>query len=517
MYIGTAAAEFPERDAVVIGDGRARTSFGELDDRSNQVARACRTLGLEVGDGVLVMLENEIAFFEIWWAVMRSGLYITPVNWHLTADEVAYLVENSGARLLFFSSSLLPTVLQLLDKAPELRAIQVGDEEVRHSRVLAYEELLADEPASRLDRELAGSTMFYSSGTTGRPKGIRPPLSGGPPDNGASAANITATNFGMRPGDRFLSTGPLYHAAPALWSAGMQLSGSTVVVMERFDAATALQLLDSQQITVSQWVPTMFRRLLRLPAEVRTSLQGESHQRAWHAAAPCPVDVKRLMIEWWGPIIWEYYSGSEGGGTIISPEEWLQRPGSVGRHWRDGVTHILDPTTFEDLPPGREGLVYFDVLPTYRFSYHNDPEKTARTYHGDLMTLGDVGYVDDEGYLFLTDRQSDTIVSGGVNIYPREVEEILLRHERVADAAVFGIPDEEFGERVLACVEPLTPVPDPDGLTAELDTFCRQHLAGFKCPRDYRIEAQLPRDANGKLYKRRLRDPYWAGRKSRVI
>ena len=399
---------------------------------------------------------------------------------------------------------------------PSLLTIAVGGTEERPGR-LSYGPLVAAQPTGRIPREQAGSTMFYSSGTTGRPKGIRPPLSGGPPDDGSSASSLTVGNFGLAAGHRFLSTGPLYHAAPALWSTGMHTVGSTVVVMERFDAAAALGLLLAEDITVSQWVPTMFRRLLQLPEEIRGAFAAPAHQQAWHAAAPCPRPVKEQMLAWWGPVLWEYYSGSEGGGTVISPQEWLARPGSVGRHWRGGTTYVLDADTKEPVPAGTEGLIFFEAFATYRFVYHNDPEKTASTYHGNLITLGDIGYLDDDGYLFLTDRQSDMIVSGGVNIYPREVEETLLSHPAVQDAAVFGIPDPEFGERVLACVQPADLQADHGELEQSLDKHCRAQLAGFKRPRTYRFEAELPRDANGKLYKRRLRDEYWSSRPSRLI
>jgi long-chain acyl-CoA synthetase len=514
MYLGTQAELFPDREAVVIG--QARYTYGALERRSNQGAHAWRELGLAPGDGILMMLENRIEFFEIWWGAMRSGLYVTPVNWHLTPGEVSYLIRDSGARALIYSTALVSVVEPLIAEFPALLTVAVGERAEDAGRV-AYETLVAAQPDTPIASERAGATMFYSSGTTGRPKGIRPPLSGGPPDDGSSASNLTVGNFGLEGGHRFLSTGPLYHAAPALWTTGMHTVGSTVVVMERFDAAAALQLLTAEDITISQWVPTMFRRLLQLPAEVRESFAAPLHQRAWHAAAPCPRPVKEQMLDWWGPVIWEYYSGSEGGGTVISPQEWLARPGSVGKHWRGGTTHVLDADTKGPVSPGTEGLIFFEAFATYRFRYHNDPEKTASTYHGDLITLGDIGYLDDDGYLFLTDRRSDMIVSGGVNIYPREVEETLLSHPGVQDAAVFGIPDAEFGERVLACVQPADPQADHRELEQSLDKHCRAQLAGFKRPRAYRFEATLPRDANGKLYKRRLRDEYWSSRPSRLI
>jgi long-chain acyl-CoA synthetase len=512
MYLGAQADKYPDREAVVIGG--ERFTYSDLELRSNQVAHGLRELGLTPGDGILIMLENRIEFFEIWWGAMRSGLYVTPVNWHLTPGEVSYLLRDSGARAIFYSTDLEAVVAPLLTESSGLIAVAVGPPAGTDGRV-PYAALVDAQPTTRIARELAGATMFYSSGTTGRPKGIRPPISGGGPDDGSTSSSLTVGNFGLTGGHRFLSTGPLYHAAPALWTTAMHTVGSTVVVMERFDAGRALELLMAEDITISQWVPTMFIRLLRLPAHVREQFAAPLHRQAWHAAAPCPVPVKQEMLAWWGPIIWEYYSGSEAGGTRISPAEWLERPGSVGRHWRDGTTHVLDVETREPVPAGTEGLIFFE--PFGNFVYHNDPVKTASTYHGNLVTLGDVGYLDPDRYLYLTDRQSDMIVSGGVNIYPREVEETLLAHPAVLDVAVFGVPDDEFGERVFACVQPADPEADAGQLEAALDAHCRTHLAGFKRPRGYRFDSALPRDANGKLYKRRLRDEYWSSRSSKLI
>jgi fatty-acyl-CoA synthase len=326
------------------------------------------------------------------------------------------------------------------------------------------------------------------------------------------------TTFGIGPGDRYLSPAPLYHSAPASWSFGANSVGATAVIMSRFDAEAALRLVDAQEITVSQWVPTMFQRMLRLPDEVRSTYQGRTHRAAYHAAAPCPQHVKRAMIEWWGPIICEFYAATEGGATFIDSSEWLERPGSVGRHWTGGTIHVLDLADRHELPPGEDGLVYFEAFAANRFEYFDDPEKTASVYHGDdLVTAGDIGHLDADGYLYLTDRLSNMIISGGVNIYPAEIEQHLAAHPDVVDAAVFGVPNEEFGEEVKAVVQVAPQRIGDASLGDELARFCRDGLAGFKCPRSIDLVESLPRDENGKLYKRHLRDEYWRDRTSRLV
>jgi long-chain acyl-CoA synthetase len=513
MYLGAMAEQHPDRLALVIEDGEETFTYAELDAASNRVAHALRGLGLVHGDGVVLMMENCASFAAVWWAAMRTGLYLTPVNWHLAEDEVRHIVSDSGARVVIASAPLGEVAERALQGIRGVRLVIAGGE--APPGALRLEALAADQPVSRVDGETGGAPMFYSSGTTGRPKGIRPPLSGAPPEAGSLMHSVVTTH-GMRAGDVYLSPGPLYHSSPSLWSFGQHTIGATAVVMRRFDPEQSLRLIERRRVTHSQWVPTMFTRLLRLPDEVRGAHDLSSHRVAFHAAAPCPVPVKRAMIEWWGPILVEFYAGTEGGSTRITSEEWLRHPGSVGRHWTGDRIWILDPRTRAEMPVGEEGLVYFRALENHRFEYHNDPEKTRQAYHGDLVTCGDIGYLDAEGYLYLTDRQSDMIVSGGVNIYPREVENVLLLHPAVGDAAVFGVPDDEYGEAVHAVVEPAAGAVPSAALAGELLDFCRARLAHFKCPRAVDFEA-LPRDANGKLYKRVLRARHWEGRLSKLV
>jgi acyl-CoA synthetase (AMP-forming)/AMP-acid ligase II len=514
LYLADHAARHPERQAVVLGD-RA-LSYAELDETSNQLAHALAALGLGPGDVVAVMLPNSLAWAPVWWGVFRSGMYLTTINWHLTPAEISYILGNSGARVLVTSEQTAEVAAAAAHEHRGVVRLQTGGASA--PGVLSYEDLVADQPRSTIARELAGGPMFYSSGTTGRPKGVRSPLPGRHPSDVSTTSEVLCSAFGIGDGDRYLCPAPLYHSGPASFSFGCQAVGATAVIMSRFDAQESLRLIQDQKVTVSQWVPTMFQRLLRLPDEVKSAYDLSTHRLALHAAAPCPPWVKRAMIEWWGPILVEYYGSTEVGATVITSKEWLQRPGSVGKLWGlDTPIAIIDPATSRPVPAGEQGLVYFEPLPSNRFAYHRDPDRTARAYLGPLATAGDIGYLDNDGYLYLTDRLSNMIISGGVNIYPQEIEHRLGEHPAVFDVAVFGVPDDEFGEQVKGVVQ-LAPGWNPsEELARELVTFCRATLASFKLPASVDFETELPRDDNGKLYKRRLRDRYWAGRPSRLV
>jgi fatty-acyl-CoA synthase len=502
--LGSWAADRPDAEAVVIVDPdptrpEERITYGALDAAANRLARALRRAGLRRGDRVAFVLDNEPAVFTVFWAAMRTGLYVVPVNRHLLAPEIRYILEDATVGAVIGSPAGGNAWPEAAADLPGLRlTLTVGE---------TLETALAGEAAAPVADAEEGQMLLYSSGTTGRPKGIVRPLPGCGPGEGSTTGSEIATGFGLVAGDRYLSTGPLYHSAPFAFSTAQQRIGATAVVMTRFDATAALRILVEEDITTSQWVPTMFSRLLALPDNVRTAFGAPRHRLALHAAAPCPVGVKRQMIDWWGPILVEYYSASEGGRTMITSAEWLERPGSVGRHWRGGRVWVLDDRG-EPCPPGTVGRVFFDAPPAAnRFRYLGDPEKTAAAYDatGDRFTVGDVGWLDDDGYLFLTDRDGDLIISGGVNIYPREAENVLLEHPAVADAAVVGMDDPDLGQRAVAVVVP-APGVDPDPALAEtLLDHCREHLARFKCPRDLRFQPELPRSEAGKIVKRDLR------------
>ncbi len=514
------AAKDPNRPAVVFGDGEFVETYGELEERSRRIAVLLRQAGLEPGDGVAALIANDDEFYDLFWACHRAGLYFTPVNWHLQEDEVRYIVDNCDARAFVAHARFADVASTVASKVDRLVAtLSIG------SAIEGFDPLderLAEIPAdARLDEELEGFTMLYSSGTTGRPKGVRRPFSKIPAGDAKSL--ITAIGlvrlFGMEEGDRYLSPAPLYHAAPLAFSSAQHRIGATVVAMRRFDAEQALRLIESQRIDTSQWVPTHFRRLTQLPEDVRGRYDVSSLRVAVHAAAPCPVPLKRAMIEWWGDAIVEYYAGTEGGGTLIRAPEWLEKPGSVGRHWAGGTLHVLDENGDEVTEPGVEGAIYFEAPPSQdqRFRYYKDDAKTEGAYRGDLFTLGDIGYVDGDGYLFLTDRQSNMIISGGVNIYPQETENHLVMHPKVHDVAVIGVPDDEMGEAVKAVVVPTEGVEPGDALELELIKHCRGGIAHYKCPRSIDFVDELPRTETGKMQKRKLRDRYWEGEGGRVI
>jgi long-chain acyl-CoA synthetase len=507
MYPATFAASAPDRPAVVMGASGTVVTYRELDERSNRFAHYLRHLDLRPDDVVAVLMDNNPRYHEVAWGVRRIGRYFTPVNTHLTPDEVAYIVNDSRATVLIASeglrevaagltSAVVPNVRHRLFIGPELPGWADFDDAV------------GGQPRTPVPGESEGDIIQYSSGTTGKPKGIRRPLTGAPINLEQDPVVPFLRAIGMTEAATYLSPAPLYHAAPIHWTMGVHRLGGTVVVMEKFDAESALALIERHRITHTQMVPTMFVRMLKLDDAARARYDLSSLTQVVHAAAPCPIDVKRRMIDWWGPIISEFYSSSEGAGaTFVTAAEWLQHPGTVGRPML-GALHVLDDEGTE-LPAGEIGTIWADV--PVRFDYLNDADKTGDHYneHG-WTTVGDVGYLDQDGYLYLTDRKAYMIISGGVNIYPQEVEDVLIGHPRVYDVAVFGVPNPEFGEEVKAVVQPDVMAGVGPELSAELIAYCRERLAAYKCPRSIDFEANLPRSDNGKLYKRRLRDRYWS-------
>jgi long-chain acyl-CoA synthetase len=481
------------------------TTYAQLEEGSNKAAHLLRSLGLKRGDVAAVFLENHPKFLEIAWGAQRSGLFLVCISSRFGPSEVSYLLSDSNAQVLITSAELAPVAQQVAESAPGLHLLML--DEVRPG-FSSYEDAVEDLPGTPIPDESHGSDLLYSSGTTGRPKGVRTPLPDGPLDTPPPIAGLAREYYGFDENTVYLCPAPLYHAAPLRWSMLVQRLGGTVVLLSNFDAELALASIEKYQVTAAQWVPTHFVRMLKLPDEVRARYDHSSLRTAVHAAAPCPVEVKKAMIDWWGPILFEYYAGTEANGlTGLSTEEWLRKPGSVGRSIV-GEVKICDDLG-EPVSIGTEGLVYFaNGLP---FEYHNDPQKTAesRNRYG-WTSLGDIGRLDEDGYLYLTDRKSFTIISGGVNIYPREIEDILVTHPRVADAAVIGAPDPDMGERVVAVIQPLNWSDAGPALAEELQQFVRQRLSGLKVPRQVDFMAELPRHPNGKMYKRQIRELYWS-------
>ncbi|WP_183093161.1 acyl-CoA synthetase [Nocardioides stalactiti] len=502
MYPGVHAAQTPDKPAVVMaGSGRVLT-YGQLDDNSAALASALHGLGLRKGDVVALLADNAAECFEVYWACMRSGLYITPVNRNLTADEVAYIVNDSEAKVLVVSAALRELAEKVRPEVEVAGAYSFGGEVAGYD---SYEDLLAG-AGPRLSDQPRGSDMMYSSGTTGRPKGVRQamiPIQVDQP--GDPITGLLGGVFKCGPDDVYLQPAPVYHAAPLKWSGSIQALGGTVVMMEKYDAEQALALIAEHKVTVAQFVPTMFVRMLQLPEEVRAKYDVSSLRLAVHAAAPCPPEVKQAMIDWWGPVVFEYYGSTEQNGiTFISSPEWLQKRGSVGKAMI-GVARICDDEGNE-LPAGEVGTVYFerDARP---FEYHNDPDKTREATHPVHETwtaVGDLGYLDEDGYLFLTDRKAFTIISGGVNIYPAEVESVLTLHPRIFDVAVIGVPDAVMGQAVKAVVQLKDPADASAELEQEIIDYARERIAHFKAPRTVSFVDHIPRLPTGKLVKREI-------------
>jgi acyl-CoA synthetase (AMP-forming)/AMP-acid ligase II len=495
------------------GSGEAIT-YRELDEISNKGAQLFRSLGLRAEDHIALLVENSLRFLEICWAAQRCGLLYTAISTHLTDAEIAYIVRDCGARVFVLSSNTGHDVAALAEICgPEVMIYVSGETKLA---LASWDMTVAGQPAIPVGDEICGYDMLYSSGTTGRPKGVKPQFKNEPLGSmNPLLVLLCAKMCGMDAETTYLSPAPLYHAAPLRFNLMSAALGGTSIIMERFDPEQFLALIEKHRATVTQVVPTMFVRLLKLPEEVRRRYDISSLKSVIHAAAPCPVDVKAAMIDWWGPILVEYYGGTEGNGiTIVNSQEWLAHPGTVGRTLV-GEIKILDENG-RPLPPPEIGGVYFSGGPV--FAYHNDAEKTAGAYTPEgWSTLGDVGYLDEEGYLYLTDRKAYMIISGGVNIYPQEAENVLITHPAVFDVAVFGVPNEEMGEEVKAVVQ-LAPGTAADERTEEeLIAFCRSKLSPLKCPRSIGFEKELPRTPTGKLMKRLLRDPYWQEAKQSSI
>ena len=505
------ARTMPDKIAYRMAGSGAAITYGDLDRVSNQGAQLFRSLGLKPQDHIAFLVENSLRFMEICWAAQRCGLYYTAISTHLTAGEIGYVVADCGAKVFISTESLAAIGGEAARMIPpEVIRYMIGHPAAGWG---SWDAALAAMPPVPVADEITGYAMLYSSGTTGRPKGVKRPFLDEPLGTLAPLGHLLCRRMcGLDDNAIYLSPAPLYHSAPLVFTTVAAMVGATTVSMERFDAEEFLRLVEAHRVTHTQLVPTMFIRLLKLPAEVRAHYDFSSLKTAVHGAAPCPIEVKQQMIEWWGAILVEYYAGTEGMGiTACDSKDWLAHPGTVGRSLGGPVKIVGEDGA--EVPAGTVGQVYFAGGP--RFSYHNDPVKTEAAYHKEgWSSLGDVGYVDADGYLYLTDRKAYMIISGGVNIYPQEAENVLVTHPAVVDAAVFGIPNEEMGEEVKAVVQPLDIARAGPDLATELLAFCRTHLSHIKCPRTIDFAAELPRTPTGKLLKRVLRDPYWPARSS---
>jgi long-chain acyl-CoA synthetase len=507
------AAEEPGAMALVAPDETV-VSRGELAGASNQLARGLRALGLETGDVVAAVLENGRPIIELYLACFQAGLYLVPINNHLAGPEIAYIVENSEAKVFVASPRFREAVEKAVPelKMPATHRFSVGPLDGFRD----FAELSAGQSDAVLEDRTAGAVMNYTSGTTGRPKGVRRPLSGMDPDLIGGLFTAFQQMFGVKPedGNVHITGSPLYHTAVLMFASGAMHMGHGVVVMDKWTPEDMLRRIDKYKVTTSHMVPTQFHRLLQLPEDVRSRYDCSSTRTMVHAAAPCPPDIKRRMIEWWGDSIWEYYAATEGGGTIVSPQEWMKKPGTVGKAWANAEIVIFDDDGNE-CPTGTPGTVYM-LRGQADFEYFKDKAKTDKARRGKYFTVGDIGYLDEDGYLFLCDRKADMIISGGVNIYPAEIESVLLTHPKVGDAAVFGIPHEDWGEEVKAVIEPIEGTAPGEALSDEILDFLKDRLAKYKTPRSIDYVEAMPRDPNGKLYKRKLRDPYWEGKERSI-
>ena len=499
---------------VETSSGRTTTA-GQLAAASHRLVHVLRGLGLGHGDVFSVVLPNSCEMLEAYLAAFQAGMYLVPINHHLTVPEVAYIVSDSNSKVLIGNglfASELEAVASECGLAPD-RLLAVGEVPGFES----YADAVAAAPDGEPEGRTAGQVMNYTSGTTGRPKGVRRKLPGIDPDEAGALYAMFLSMFGSQPEDDnvHLCGSPLYHTAVMMFATGSLHYGHKVALMDKWKAEDCLRVIEEERVTTSHMVPTQLHRMLALPEEVRGKYDMSSLRTMVHAAAPCPVEVKQRMLEWWGPVIYEYYAASEGGGTLVTPEEWLERPGTVGKAWPTSDIRIIDEDGGKECDAGVPGTVYM-LLGNNDFKYHNDDEKTDENRRDGYFTVGDIGYLDEAGYLFLCDRKADMIISGGVNIYPAEIESVLLTHPGIADAAVFGIPHEDWGEEVKAVVQAAEGRDSGEPLVEDILAFCEHKLAKYKRPRTIDFIEEMPRDPNGKLYKRKLRDPYWEGQERAI-
>lgn len=516
MYPGEQVQIRPDQPAFIMAESGQAVTYRELEERSNRIAHLLRDQGLNRLDHYAVFMENHARYLECCSAGERSGLYYTCINSYLTAEELAYIINNSQSQILFTSEKKRETALAAIKSCPKVKLVVIVDGPGNGEEIVNLDEVVASYPMTPIDDEWVGASMLYSSGTTGQPKGILRPLPEEPAGHKLPVFHFLGALWQYREGMIYLSPAPLYHSAPNA-AVGMTISmGGTAVIMERFDPEQYLALIEQYKITHTQLVPTMFSRMLKLPGDVRTKYDLSSLEFTVHAAAPCPVQVKEQMIEWWGPIVYEYYGATEAlGFTYCSSEEWLAHKGTVGKVVV-GVLHILDED-MNECPAGEVGTLWFETANP--FEYFNDPEKTAEVRSEDqtMSTVGDMGYIDEDGFVYLTDRKTFMIISGGVNIYPQECENLLIEHPKVTDAAVFGVPNVDLGEEVKAVVQMMPGEAADDAMSEELIAYCREHLASMKCPKTVDFIEEMPRLPTGKLYKTGLRDRYWGEGKNRII
>ncbi|NDG53882.1 MAG: acyl-CoA synthetase [Flavobacteriia bacterium] len=518
MYLGDIVKNNPNKAAYIMAESGIVVTYAELEANSNQLAHYFRSQSLGFQDHISIFMENNLKYVEACAAAERSGLYYTCINSYLTADEVAYILQNSESELLIVSSAKLDIAKEAISQCPLIKEILVISDSSQSlpNKFKTYQEAISSFPITPIEDELLGTPMLYSSGTTGRPKGVLRPLPKQNPAEGLPIIQFLAGLWNYRKDMVYLSPAPLYHSAPQA-AVGLAIrSGATTIIMEKFDPLTYLENVEKYKVTHSQLVPTMFSRMLKLPEDERNKYDLSSLEYAIHAAAPCPEIVKRQMIDWWGPIIYEYYGATEAFGfAACNTQEWLEHPGTVGKIVI-GELSVLDDN-MEPLPNGEPGTLWFK--PASKFAYHNDSDKTkeATSEDGKLTTVGDVGYVDEDGYLYLTDRKAFMIISGGVNIYPQECEDLLIAHPKIFDAAVFGVPNTDLGEEVKAVIQTVEGVDASEDLTVEILEYLSEHLSRQKIPRSIDYKDELPRLPTGKLYKRLLRDEYWGDGKNKII